>query len=296
MVLDFTKGKYGLQLIILLFILLISGLIFQLLGVTIINSVFNFDFTNLTANNSSQLIMENENGYWIFFVLIALNSLGMFIVSSVFFAKLMSENPSRYLSLNSKPPLNFITLLPFFSMSGLILVSFMGELNMKLNLPEVFNVMEDDANELINYIISFKSSGKIFATILLMALLPASGEELFFRGIVQKILIKWTKKNWVGILITAFIFSAIHMQFLTFLPRFFMGIMLGYLFVWSRNLLIPIIAHLLHNLISILVAMNSEIPEIENPEFNNLWLVIVSFVIIALISYRYYSLSRKTNV
>jgi membrane protease YdiL (CAAX protease family) len=75
-----------------------------------------------------------------------------------------------------------------------------------------------------------------------------------------------------------------------------MGIMLGYLFVWSRNLLIPIIAHLLHNLISILVAMNSEIPEIENPEFNNLWLVIVSFVIIALISYRYYSLSRKTNV
>ena len=296
MVLDFTKGKYGLQLIILLFILLISGLIFQLLGVTIINSVFNFDFTNLTANNSSQLIMESENGYWIFFVLIALNSLGMFIVSSVFFAKLMSENPSRYLSLNSKPPLNFITLLPFFSMSGLILVSFMGELNMKLNLPEVFNVMEDDANELINYIISFKSSGKIFATILLMALLPAVGEELFFRGIVQKILIKWTKKNWVGILITAFIFSAIHMQFLTFLPRFFMGIMLGYLFVWSRNLLIPIIAHLLHNLISILVAMNSEIPEIENPEFNNLWLVIVSFVIIALISYRYYSLSRKTNV
>ncbi|MFT4696725.1 MAG: membrane protease YdiL (CAAX protease family), partial [Urechidicola sp.] len=219
-----------------------------------------------------------------------------FIISSVFFAKLMSENPSRYLSLNSKPPLNFITLLPFFSMSGLILVSFMGELNMKLNLPEVFNVMEDDANELINYIISFKSSGKIFATILLMALLPAIGEELFFRGIVQKILIKWTKKNWVGILITAFIFSAIHMQFLTFLPRFFMGIMLGYLFVWSRNLLIPIIAHLLHNLISILVAMNSEIPEIENPEFNNLWLVIVSFVIIALISYRYYSLSRKTNV
>ena len=49
MVLDFTKGKYGLQLIILLFILLISGLIFQLLGVTIINSVFNFDFNILPA-------------------------------------------------------------------------------------------------------------------------------------------------------------------------------------------------------------------------------------------------------
>jgi membrane protease YdiL (CAAX protease family) len=296
MVLDFIKGKYGLQLILLLFIVLISGLIFQLLGIAIINSVFNFDFTNLTADNSSQLIMENENGYWIFFVLMVLNSLGMFILSSLVFTKLMSENPSSYLSLNSKPSFNFLTLLPFFALAGVIVVGFMGELNMKLNLPEVFNVMENDANELINYIISFKSSGKLFATILLMAVLPAIGEELFFRGILQKILIKWTKKNWIGILITAFIFSAIHMQFLTFLPRFFMGIMLGYLFVWSRNLLIPIIAHLLHNLISILVAMNSENPEIENPEFSNLWLVILSFVVMVFISYRYYSLSRKTHV
>ncbi|MDB4089042.1 CPBP family intramembrane metalloprotease [Flavobacteriales bacterium] len=296
MVLDFTKGKYGLQLILLLFIVLISGLIFQLLGVAIINSVFNFDFSDLTSDNSSQLIMENENGYWIFFVLMALNSLGMFILSSLVFSKLISNNPNKYLLLNSKPPINFLILLPLFSMAGLILVSFMGELNMKLNLPEVFNLMEQNANELINYIISFRSSGNIIATIVLMAILPAVGEELFFRGILQKIFIQWTKKNWVGILITAFIFSAIHLQFLTFLPRFFMGIMLGYLFVWSKNLLIPIIAHLLHNLISILVAINSETPEMEGSEFSNLWLVVISFFVMIGISYRYYSISRKTHV
>ena len=52
------------------------------------------------------------------------------------------------------------------------------------------------------------------------------GEEVFFRGVLQQILAKWTRNNWVSILLTAFIFSAIHFQFLTFLPRFFMGIML----------------------------------------------------------------------
>ena len=296
MVLDFTKGKYGLQLILLLFILLISGLIFQLLGIAIINSVFNFDFSDLSSDNSSQLIMENENGYWIFFVLMALNSIGMFILSSLVFTKLISNNTTNYLLLNTKPPINFLSLLPFFSFAGVILVGFMGDLNMKLNLPEVFKLMEQDANELINYIISFKSSGNIIATILLMAILPAIGEELFFRGILQKIFIQWTKKNWVGILITAFIFSAIHLQFLTFLPRFFMGIILGYLFVWSRNLLIPIIAHLLHNLITIIVAINSDKPHLESPELSNLWLVIISFVVMGIICYRYYSISRKKYV
>lgn len=296
MVLDFTKGKYGLQLILLFIIVLVSSLIFQILGISIINSVFNFDIYDLISDNSSQLIMENENGYWIFFVLIGLNSLGMFILSSIVFAKLISINALDYLSINSKPSFNFLIYLPIFSIAGVILVSFMGELNMKLNLPEVFHTMEQEASELINFIVSFNNPTHIVATFLLMAILPAIGEELFFRGILQKIFIKWTKKNWLGILITAFIFSAIHLQFLTFLPRFFMGIMLGYLFVWSRNLIIPIIAHLLHNFISIVVAMNTEQTEIEIAEFSNFWFVILAFVIMALISYRYYSLSRKSYV
>ncbi|MEN8928032.1 MAG: type II CAAX endopeptidase family protein [Flavobacteriales bacterium] len=296
MVLDFTKGKYGLQLIILLFIMLVSGLIFQLLGVLVLNTAFGFDFSDLSAPNSSELIMENENGFWIFFVLMALNSLGMFVLSSILFSKLSSPTPSEYLALNKKPEIPFLVLLPFFALSGLLVVGFLGDLNMKLNLPEVFHTMENEANALIEFIISYSGSGYFLATILLMAVLPALGEELFFRGVLQKIFIKWSKKNWIGIVITAIIFSAIHMQFLTFLPRFFMGIMLGYLFIWSRNLWIPILAHFLHNLISILVAAQQENSSTENPESINIWLVMLSGLVLGIISYRYFQISKKTHV
>lgn len=296
MVLDFTKGKYGLQLILLLMTMLISGLIFQLLGMVVINSIYNFDVSALTEDNSTQIIMETPNGYWIFFILMVLNSLGMFILPSLVFANLISKNPSQYLMISKTRSLNFLSLLPVFALAGVVLVSFMGELNMKLSLPDVFKTMENDANALIQYILSFKDSTHLISTLMLMAVIPALGEELFFRAVLQKVFISWTKKNWIGILLTAFIFSAIHFQFLTFLPRFFMGIMLGYLFVWSKNILIPILAHFLHNSVSIIVSFYTESPEIETPETNNSLVVILSFVVMGAVCYAYYTLSKKNHV
>jgi membrane protease YdiL (CAAX protease family) len=46
---------------------------------------------------------------------------------------------------------------------------------------------------------------------------------------------------------TAFIFSLMHLQFYGFLPRIILGVILGYLFVWSKNLWIPILIHFLNN-------------------------------------------------
>jgi hypothetical protein len=75
----------------------------------------------------------------------------------------------------------------------------------------------------------------------------SEGEELLFRGALQTIFLRWIRNPHVAILLVAFIFSAIHMQFYGFFPRLALGLLFGYLFYWSNNLWIPIFAHLVNN-------------------------------------------------
>jgi hypothetical protein len=57
----------------------------------------------------------------------------------------------------------------------------------------------------------------------------------------------------VAVWITAFLFSAIHLQFFTFLPRFLLGLALGYLMLWGGNIWYPVAGHFANNLLSMVV-------------------------------------------
>ena len=81
-----------------------------------------------------------------------------------------------------------------------------------------------------------KGPKDLLIMIFLVGMLPAIGEELFFRGILQKLFIQIFKKAWPGIIFTAFLFSAIHMQFMGFFPRMALGIILGALYWYSGSL------------------------------------------------------------
>jgi len=82
---------------------------------------------------------------------------------------------------------------------------------------------------------------------LIVAVVPAVGEELLFRGVLQKIMIAWTKNPHFGVWITAFLFSALHLQFFGFFPRMLLGALFGYLFLWSKSLWLPILGHFINN-------------------------------------------------
>jgi hypothetical protein len=88
----------------------------------------------------------------------------------------------------------------------------------------------------------------------MIAFLPAIGEELLFRGVIQRIFTSWTRNQHWGIWISAILFSALHMQFYGFIPRVFLGVLFGYLLVWSGSIWLPIIAHFINNAVAV-VAM-----------------------------------------
>ena len=64
---------------------------------------------------------------------------------------------------------------------------------------------------------------------------------------LQQSLTKRIKNVHVAVLLSAFIFSFIHFQFYGFLPRMFLGILLGYMFYVSGSLWTSILMHFVNN-------------------------------------------------
>ena len=87
----------------------------------------------------------------------------------------------------------------------------------------------------------------------MIAVIPAIGEEFLFRGVLQKQFRQWFGNIHIAVFVAAFLFSAMHMQFFGFIPRLVLGIILGYLYYFSKNLWIPIIAHFFNNAIAVIV-------------------------------------------
>ncbi|MBA4057451.1 MAG: hypothetical protein C0490_22240 [Marivirga sp.] len=133
-------------------------------------------------------------------------------------------------------------------------------MNMDVSFPEFMSGFEEWArNEedrlsrrsLMRNLIN--SPAEFFATLVAMALLPAIGEELVFRGMIQQELWRGGGNIHIAIWSSALIFSIVHLQFYGFLPRLLLGALFGYLYYWSGNLLIPVISHFFNNAFIILM-------------------------------------------
>lgn len=103
-------------------------------------------------------------------------------------------------------------------------------------------------------LLKMDSIWELITSIIAMALVPAIGEELLFRGFLQTQLIRAMKNPVTGILIAALFFSLIHFQAQRFLAIFWLGTVLGLLYFWTKNLWVPIFAHFLNNGVQVVVA------------------------------------------
>lgn len=138
------------------------------------------------------------------------------------------------------------------------LIGAIGEWNKLIHLPHSLKNIEEwmarleEQNESVIILLTKDYRWISFLkNILVMAIIPAICEEFFFRGALQSFFIKSFKNKHIAILVTAIIFSIIHFQFYGFIPRVLLGVYLGYLTIWSGSLLLPILAHFLHNFLSI---------------------------------------------
>ncbi|MCK4638890.1 MAG: CPBP family intramembrane metalloprotease, partial [Bacteroidales bacterium] len=124
--------------------------------------------------------------------------------------------------------------------------------------------------------------------ILMIAIIPGIGEEFLFRGVLLRLLKEWTKNIHWAVFISAVLFSAFHLQFYGFLPRLMLGILLGYMFVWTGSIWVPIFIHFINNAAAVIFVyiVNKSKLETNLESFgatDNLWLIIGSFLIVAVL-------------
>ncbi|MAR40310.1 MAG: hypothetical protein CMD22_06625 [Flavobacteriales bacterium] len=161
--------------------------------------------------------------------------------------------------------------------------------------------MEQRALELTTLFLTMNSASDLFFNLFLIALIPAFGEELFFRGVVQQYLQKILKNPHLGVCLTACVFSAIHMQFFGFLPRFLLGLILGYLFFYSGNLWMSVLGHFINNALGVLLSYsafaNKLTPDITNIEKTgiNLSQAFFSVAVVLLFFYLYKQINNNVN-
>ena len=183
-----------------------------------------------------------------------LHSVGIFIAPVWFFAYTVSDNYKNYLGFRSKMPMGMTGLTIAIMLLSLPLINFMVDLNAGMALPDFLDSVEkwmrekEDSAELITRSFLEMDSPISFAyNLLIIGIIPAIGEEMLFRGFLQQQLIRRLNNAHAAIWIAAFLFSAMHLQFYGFLPRLILGVIFGYLFLWSGSLWVPILAHLINN-------------------------------------------------
>ncbi len=161
--------------------------------------------------------------------------------------------------------------------------------------------MEDQSMVITEAFLTMNSPLDLLLNLLFMALAPAIGEEILFRGYLQQTLGNLIKNHHAAIWLAAFWFSAFHFQFYGFLPRMVLGAIFGYLFYWSGSLWIPILAHFVNNATAVIVhyfgkanGLEEKLEQFGTQE-GTYWYLIPGIVLSTGIIWYFQKISRKSG-
>lgn len=247
---------------ILVGFILIGGVISTLLLFIILaaNKGMGFDQAQVYLRDLATNPATDPSGWYELMLLQAVNHLGTFLLPSLAYWYLIERrtwNQFNQQSVSTVQGLGLVILLviTFMPFDAIII-----EWNQNLHLPETLAPIEQWIRDkekglegITKYLTTFKTTAQLLVAILVIAIIPAIGEETLFRGILQRNFSIWTGNAHVGIWLSAALFSAIHVQFLGFFPRMLLGALFGYLYLWSGNLWVAILAHFVNNGFTVLM-------------------------------------------
>jgi membrane protease YdiL (CAAX protease family) len=191
----------------------------------------------------------------------ASQQIALFAIPALVIAVLFRKDNESFMRTDKVPGSIPVILVILLAILLIPVANYIGNINSKMDLPDWLSgveagmrAQEDKAAGLINLLIKSSGAGELIINILILAIIPSIAEEMIFRGIFQQLICRLFRSAHFGIWITAIIFSAIHLQFFGFLPRLILGLSFGYLFYWSGNLWIAVIAHFINNAVPVVLS------------------------------------------
>ncbi len=233
------------------FVMVGSFLLFLILALILARPIFGMDLSAMLEAFSSG---QDTRYTGLLKYLQIVQTVSLFIVPAIFCAWVFSSRPGDYLLLDKNPGLYTAFAAIVLMLVALPALNLLAAWNAGMDLPDALSGLEERmrkseeaARELLERFLQARDIGGLSVNLLMIAILPAVGEELIFRGLFQRLFAEWFRSLHLGIIAAAFLFSFMHFQFYGFVPRLLMGIMFGYLLVWSGTVWLPVIAHFANN-------------------------------------------------
>ncbi len=240
-------------LLFITFVLVGGALLFTL---TVVAGGYIFDTDPAIFDNIDSVTGTRESAFMKY--MLVSQQVSFFILPAVFLMIVINPVQKPKFPDFKVPSFSDALLVVLLAFCIFPLTSYTSLINSQLHFPQWLSGLEDwmikkeeSAERVFEMITSPESLSTMLGNIFIIAVLPAIGEEMIFRGVLQKILARMVRSEHLAIWITAFIFSSLHLQFFGFLPRFILGLVFGYLFYWSGTLWLPILAHFVNNAVSV---------------------------------------------
>jgi membrane protease YdiL (CAAX protease family) len=211
-------------------------------------------YMHVPFNQLQSIILEPANSKIAQFAN-ALASIIAFGLPSIAVAVFTKGSVYNNLGFLIKPKNEQIILVGLLAIAGLFLSGALGDLTDKIPVTVGIKAwadgLEAQYKQALMAMTQMKSIVDLLYAIIAVALVPAVVEELFFRASLQKILMDWSGKPYLAIVVTAILFSAFHFSYFGFLSRMSLGIMLGCIYYFSKSIWLPMLMHFINNAIGI---------------------------------------------
>jgi uncharacterized protein len=240
-----SNKRFGIQLLSLL------GLCF--VGVFLINIVSGLLVMYMQKGSSfadaAKIDFTDIKNIKLFKMLMPVQTILLFGVPAILFSAMAHRNANAFIGFRTiKNPMHILLGIAAI-LTGLYFVNLLAEWNKLLPLPQSWIDVEVKYAGLTKAFLQMDTPSHLMINLLSIALLPAICEELLFRGCLQNMLIQHLGKHNAGlaILITGIVFGIIHGQMQTVLPRIFLGIVLGYIYLYSNSIWPSMVGHFVNN-------------------------------------------------
>lgn len=233
--------------------------------------------------------------FYMVLIKIVIQSLLMFFIPALIVDYWGRRNGISYLNWDRKnTSFKIIFLSTLFILVSLPLVSFVSEMSRKILLLPALTNLISGAELRDNALKAFYDSLLLDVTpslyvlnIFALCIVPAISEEFFFRGIVQNFLRRHIENATVAVLFAAMIFSLVHFQASEFLSRTILGFIIGYAYLKSGSIWVPVVMHSVNNIIALALYPYSELESY----ITRWWIVLLSVVLLIIL----FSFVRRQN-
>ncbi len=190
------------------------------------------------------------------------SAIGTFLLPPLIAAYLFSDNVADYIGAAKKISVLQIILAIILLICIQPFVNWMSMVNQGIKMPDwienMLNSPGGSAQKIGEALMKGNGMMELLLSLVIISIIPAISEELIFRGVIQKLFIDLSRNKHFGIILTAILFSARHMDIAGFLPRFALGAILGYMYLWSGSIYLSIVAHFTNNLLAFLMELGQK--------------------------------------